>query len=296
MRSPAFPTPRPSARPSANCSSTCSTRSQEDRRRRIPGAGHALSRRDRKRVVHRRAVGDDQVAPQCRRPARAHEHEARRAVARAVQGRGARARPRARPAEAFVGRHPFPGPGLAIRFPARSRARSSISCARRMRSISMRSAAPGSTMTSGRPSPCCCRCAPSASWATAAPTTMSGPARGDVDRRHDGRLLPLRHGLPRPRRDPHHQRGQGRQPRRLRRDLEAAGHDRVGVRGVGYSGGIAENTVRAPAARMTPFSGSDHASGFAPRGFALFTRVEAGYFFSLAFEPIEGSPVIDKGG
>ena len=30
--------------------------------------------------------------------------------------------------EAFVGRHPFPGPGLAIRCPARSRARSSTSC------------------------------------------------------------------------------------------------------------------------------------------------------------------------
>ena len=65
---------------------------------RIPRAGHALSRRDRERVVHRRAVGDHQVAPQCRRPARAHEHEAGRAAARIVQGRGARARPRARPA------------------------------------------------------------------------------------------------------------------------------------------------------------------------------------------------------
>ena len=32
-----------------------------------------------------------------------------------------------------------------------------------------------------------------------------------------------------PRRDPHHQRGPGRQPRRLRRDQQAAGHDRVGV-------------------------------------------------------------------
>ena len=64
----------------------------------IPRAGHALSRRDRERVVHRRAVGDDQEPPQCRRPARAHEHEARRAAARTVQGRGARARPRTRPA------------------------------------------------------------------------------------------------------------------------------------------------------------------------------------------------------
>ena len=46
------------------------------------------------------------------------KHEAGRAVARIVQGRSARAGPRAGPAaEAFVGRHPFPGPGLAIRMP-----------------------------------------------------------------------------------------------------------------------------------------------------------------------------------
>jgi GMP synthase (glutamine-hydrolysing) len=83
----------------------------------FPGAGHALSRRDRERVLRRRALGHDQEPPQCRRAARAHEHAARRALARAVQGRGARARARAWPPEAFVGRHPFPGPGLAIRCP-----------------------------------------------------------------------------------------------------------------------------------------------------------------------------------
>jgi GMP synthase (glutamine-hydrolysing) len=129
-------------------------RKPRNRRRRFPGAGHALSRRDRERVLHRRSVGDDQVAPQCRRPARAHEHEARRAAARTVQGRGARARPRTRPARVFVGRHPFPGPGLAIRCPgAASRARSSTSCATPTKSISRKSAAPASTTKSGRPSP-----------------------------------------------------------------------------------------------------------------------------------------------
>ncbi len=56
-------------------------RSEENRRRGFPGARHALSRRDRERLVHRRPVGDDQVAPQCRRLARADEHEAGRAVA-----------------------------------------------------------------------------------------------------------------------------------------------------------------------------------------------------------------------
>ncbi len=136
---------------------------EEDRRRRVPGPGHALSRRDRIGVLHRRPVGHDQEPPQCRRPARAHEHEAGRAAARTVQGRGARARPRARPARATW--------SAAIRSPARaspsaspatSRARSSTSCARSTRSISTRSARPASTTRSGRPSPCCCRCAPSA--------------------------------------------------------------------------------------------------------------------------------------
>ena len=82
---------------------------------RVPRAGHALSRRDRERVVHRRPVGDDQVAPQRRRPARAHEHEAGRAAARAVQGRGARARPRAGPAREL--RRPPSVPGARARHP-----------------------------------------------------------------------------------------------------------------------------------------------------------------------------------
>ena len=64
--------------------------------------------------------------------------------------------------DAFVGRHPFPGPGLAIRCPGEITARSSTSCASPTRSTSRRSAAPGSTTTSGRRSRCSCRCAPSA--------------------------------------------------------------------------------------------------------------------------------------
>ena len=126
-------------------------RGEEDRRRRVPGAGHALSRRDRERVVHRRAVGDDQVAPQCRRPARAHEHEAGRAAARTVQGRGEGARPRARPAGGV--RRPPSVPGAGPRDPLpgrRSRRRSSTSCGSPTRSTSTRSARPGSTTRSGR--------------------------------------------------------------------------------------------------------------------------------------------------
>jgi GMP synthase (glutamine-hydrolysing) len=64
--------------------------------------------------------------------------------------------------EAFVGRHPFPGPGLAIRMPGEITRESSTSCARPTRSISRKSAKPASTTRSGRPSRCCCRCAPSA--------------------------------------------------------------------------------------------------------------------------------------
>ena len=138
-------------------------RGEEARRRRIPGAGHALSRRDRERVVHRRAFGHHQVAPQCRRAARAHEHEAGRAAARAVQGRGARARPRARPAarrsSAAIRSRDRASPSAV---PARSPATSSTSCGAPTTSTSRRSAAPGSTTRSGRRSPCCCRCAPSA--------------------------------------------------------------------------------------------------------------------------------------
>ena len=64
--------------------------------------------------------------------------------------------------EAFVGRHPFPGPGLAVRCPAPSPARSSTSCARPTPSFSTRSARPGSTTRSGRRSRCCCPSARSA--------------------------------------------------------------------------------------------------------------------------------------
>ena len=64
--------------------------------------------------------------------------------------------------DVFVGRHPFPGPGLAIRCPGEIRHRSSISCARLTRSISSRSAAPVFTTPSGRLSPCCFPSRPSA--------------------------------------------------------------------------------------------------------------------------------------
>jgi GMP synthase (glutamine-hydrolysing) len=67
----------------------------------------------------------------------------------------------------------FPDRGSRSAAPARSPPTNWKSCGSPMRSTSRRSAAPDCMMRSGRPSPCCCRSRPSASWATAAPTTTS---------------------------------------------------------------------------------------------------------------------------
>ena len=85
-------------------------------------------------------------------------------LARTVQGRGARARPRARACrDAFVGRHPFPGPGLAIRIPGEVTRGEARHPAQGRRDLSRRDPqAPASTTRSGRPSPCCSRSGPSA--------------------------------------------------------------------------------------------------------------------------------------
>ena len=81
--------------------------------------------------------------------------------------------PRARPAGAHGAPASLPGPRPCHPHSRRHHAkRSSPSCARPTRSISRRSSRPASTTPSGRPSPCCCRSGPSASWATGAPTTM----------------------------------------------------------------------------------------------------------------------------
>ena len=85
---------------------------------RVPRAGHALPRRRRVRRRHRR--GEHQVAPQRRRPPRRPAVQARRAAARALQGRGAPGRPRARRARrASSGASRSPGRGSASASSAR---------------------------------------------------------------------------------------------------------------------------------------------------------------------------------
>jgi GMP synthase PP-ATPase subunit len=80
--------------------------------------GTLYPRRDRIGVVQG-TVGDDQVAPQRGRPARADAPQADRAAARAVQGRSPRAGRRDRPAAPRAVAAAVPGPGLAVRVLAR---------------------------------------------------------------------------------------------------------------------------------------------------------------------------------
>ncbi len=86
-----------------------------------------------------------------------------RAAARAVQGRGARARARAGHARGDRRPPPLPRPGPRHPHPRRGDAREGGPAAQGgQRSTWRRSATPACTTRSGRPSPCCCRCARSA--------------------------------------------------------------------------------------------------------------------------------------
>ena len=136
----------------------------------LPRPGHALLGRDRVRRDGRRR-GDDQVAPQRRRPPRGRRLRARRAAAAALQGRGAPRRRGARPA-GTDGLAPAVPRARASRSASSARSRESgwRSCARRTRSSRRRCGVPGSTASSGSPSPCCRRSARWASRATSGPT------------------------------------------------------------------------------------------------------------------------------
>ena len=127
--------------------------------------------------------------------------------------------------DAFVGRHPFPGPGLAIRIPAKLPVRSATSCARQTPSISKRSA-----MRALRRDMAGVRSAPAG-----ADRRRHGrlsdlrlcvrASGGDLSRWHDRGRLPVRSGVPEPCRYAHRERGQRNQPRHLRLYIEAARND-----------------------------------------------------------------------
>ena len=119
--------------------------------------------------------------------------------------------------EHFVGRHPFPGPGLAIRIPHDDITREKLDILRKADAIYLDEIRKAGLYD--------------AIWqafAVLLPVRTVGvmgdgrtydrvlaPARRHLHRRHDGGILSLRPRLPRPRGHPHHQRG----ARRLARGL-----------------------------------------------------------------------------
>ena len=94
--------------------------------------------------------------------------------------------------EIFVGRHPFPGPGLAIRCPGDITAKSSISCATPTPSTSIKFEKPASTTRSGRRLPCCSRQDRRRDGRRPYLRIRRGLTRGDLHRRHDRRLVFVR--------------------------------------------------------------------------------------------------------
>ena len=133
-----------------------------DRRRGLPGAGHALPRRHRVGVAQGRR----------RRPSRRHHNVGglpERMKLKLVEPLRELFKDEVRALGAELGlprhvlwRQPFPGPGLAVRILGEVTKRAATSCAPPTRSSRRRSAPPGSTNRSGSRSACCCRCARSA--------------------------------------------------------------------------------------------------------------------------------------
>ena len=132
--------------------------------------------------------------------------------------------------EEFLVRHPFPGPGPGGAHPGRGHARARRAAAGGRRDLPRRAARRRLARQGGagvrRP-------------AAGADGGGDGglpdlrprprPARGRDPRLHDRGLEPPAPRPARPGRQPDRQRGARDQPGRLRRDLEAPGHDRVGV-------------------------------------------------------------------
>ncbi len=132
--------------------------------------------------------------------------------------------------EVFVKRHPFPGPGLAIRIPG-AITEEKLAVLRKADAIYLEELRNDGLYDDIWQA-----------FAALLPVQSVGVmgdartyqhvlrvARRDLGRRHDRRFLPLPARPARPDRHAHRQRGAGRQPRGLRRHLEAPRHHRVGV-------------------------------------------------------------------
>ena len=128
--------------------------------------------------------------------------------------------------EIFVGRHPFPGPGLAIRCPGDITQRKARHPAQRRRRL-YRPDPQGRPLRPDLAGLCRAAAGENRRRDGRRPhlRIRRRPARRDLHRRHDRRLLRLRHEIPRRDRDADHQRGQGREPGGVRRDEQAAGDD-----------------------------------------------------------------------
>ena len=133
--------------------------------------------------------------------------------------------------ETMVGRHPFPGPGLAVRVLGEVTRGERWASLRRADAILIEELRRAGLYD-----------AVWQAFAVLLPVRTVG-VEGDARTydnvlalrcvilrgRDDRGLVAAPARVPRPRLDPHHERGEGREPRRVRRLVEAARHDRVGV-------------------------------------------------------------------
>ena len=129
---------------------------------RLPGTGHAVSGRDRKRLGDR-PVARDQEPSQRRRPAGTDAVQAGRAAAHAVQGRSPRGRQGAGPGRRVRVAAAVPGPRARGADPRRGeRVAAQSGPPRRSHRLRRSEDARAGTARCGSRSRCCCRCRASA--------------------------------------------------------------------------------------------------------------------------------------
>ena len=226
----ASPIPSRSGRSSAASSSRCSSARPASVKARIPGAGHALPRRDRDRsgtggpsalIKSHHNVGGlpERMKLKLVEPLRELFKDEVRALGRgagpARRDASAAALPRARawPCASWAR---SPGSGSTILRERRRHRHRGDPGGRPVR------------RRSGRPSPCCCPCRPWASWATSAPTSTCAPcAPSPVEDFMTADWARLPHELLATHRQRIVNEVQRHQPRGLRHHLETARHHRI---------------------------------------------------------------------